>query len=192
MRALFLLFALLIGNEIQNFLKVAMGLDILKHNDVMDDARNRLYTIIKSLEATCLLIEVKTDGYIQMHDFVRDFAISIARRDKHVFLRKQFDEEWPTKDFLKRCTQIVLDRCYIHELPRTIDCPNIKLFYLWNKNQSLEIPDTFFEGMRSLTVLNLNSLNLSSLPTSFRLLTDLQTLCLDFCILENIDAIEAL
>jgi len=93
LRALFLLFALLIGNEIEDFLKVAMGLDILKHNDAMDDARNRLYTIIKSLEATCLLLEVKTYGYIQMHDFVCDLAISIARRDKHVFLRKQFDEE---------------------------------------------------------------------------------------------------
>ena len=46
--------------------------------------------------------------------------------------------------------------------------------------------------MRSLRVLDLTYLNLSSLPTSFRLLTDLQTLCLDFCILENMDAIEAL
>jgi len=192
MRALFLLFALPLGENIEYFLKVAMGLDILKHINVMDDARNRLYTIIKSLEARCLLLEVKTDGNIQMHDFVRDFAISVARRDKHVLLREQSDKEWPTKDFLKRCTQIVLDRCDMHEILQTIDCPNIKLFTLFSKNQSLEIPDTFFKGMRSLRVLDLTYLNLSSLPTSFRLLTDLQTLFLDFCILENMDAIEAL
>ncbi|KEH26532.1 LRR and NB-ARC domain disease resistance protein [Medicago truncatula] len=192
MKDLFLLFALLLGNDIEYFLKVAMGLDILKHINAIDDARNRLYTIIKSLKATCLLLEVKTGGRIQMHDFVRDFAISIARRDKHVFLRKQFDEEWTTKDFFKRCTQIILDWCCIHELPQMIDCPNIKLFYLGSMNQSLEIPDTFFEGMRSLRVLDLTHLNLLSLPTSFRLLTDLQTLCLDQCVLGNTDAIEAL
>jgi len=192
MRDLFLLCALLLGTDIEYFLKVAMGLDILKHINVMDDARNRLYTIIKSLEATCLLLEVKTCGDIQMHDFVRDFAISVARRDKHVLLREQSDKEWPTKDFFKRCTQIVLDRCDMHEFPQMIDCPNIKLFVLLSKNQSLEIPDTFFEGMRSLRVLDLSYLNLLSLPTSFRFLTELQALCLDFCILENMDAIEAL
>ncbi|KEH41496.1 disease resistance protein (CC-NBS-LRR class) family protein [Medicago truncatula] len=192
MRDLFLLFALMLGESIEYYLKVAMGLDLLKHINAMDDARNRLYTIIKSLEATCLLLEVKTGGNIQMHDFVRDFAISIACRDKHVFLRKQSDEKWPTKDFFKRCTQIVLDRCDMHEFPQMIDCPNIKLFYLISKNQSLEIPDTFFEGMRSLRVLDLTRWNLLSLPTSFRFLTELQTLCLDYCILENMDAIEAL
>ncbi|XP_039690162.1 uncharacterized protein [Medicago truncatula] len=191
MRALFLLFALLAG-DIEYFLKVAMGLDILKHVNAIDDARNRLYTIIKSLEAACLLLEVKTDGNIQMHDFVRDFAISIACRDKLVLLRKQSDAEWPTNDFLKRCRQIVLDRWHMDELPQTIYCPNIKFFVFSNVNRSLEIPDTFFEGMRCLRVVDLTGLNLLSLPTSFRLLTDLQTLCLYRCVLENMDALEAL
>ncbi|KEH17598.1 NBS-LRR type disease resistance protein [Medicago truncatula] len=191
MRALFLLFALLAG-DIEYFLKVAMGLDILKHVNAIDDARNRLYTIIKSLEAACLLLEVKTDGNIQMHDFVRDFAISIACRDKLVLLRKQSDAEWPTNDFLKRCRQIVLDRWHMDELPQTIFCPNIKFFVFSNVNRSLEIPDTFFEGMRCLRVVDLTGLNLLSLPTSFRLLTDLQTLCLYRCVLENMDALEAL
>ncbi|CAJ2640456.1 unnamed protein product [Trifolium pratense] len=172
-------------------MKVAMGLDILKHVNSVDDARNRLYSIIHSLEATCLL-EVKASGSIQMHDFVRDFAISIARRDKLVFLRKQSDEEWPTKDFLTRCTQVVLDSC-VSELPQMIDSPYIKFFCLSNKkNRSLEVPDDFFEGMGSLRVLDLTFLNLSSLPTSFRFLTDLQTLCLNFCILENMVEINAL
>jgi len=192
MRDLFLLFALLLGNDVEYFLKVGMGLGILKHSTTIDDARNRLYTIIKSLEATCLLLEIKTNGNIQMHELVSDFAMSIARRDKHVFLCKQPDVEWPTKDFLERCRQIVVSCCHINELPQTINCPNIKFFGLFSDNRSSEVPDTFFEGMRSLEVLDLTCLNLSSLPTSFRFLTELQTLCMDFCILENMDAIEAL
>ncbi|CAJ2639483.1 unnamed protein product [Trifolium pratense] len=191
MRDVFLLFALFPSQMVDYFLKVAMGLDILKHVNSVDDARNRLYSIIHSLEATCLL-EVKASGSIQMHDFVRDFSISIARRDKLVFLRKQSDEEWPTKDFLTRCTQVVLDSC-VYELPQMIDCPYIKFFCLSSKkNRSLKVPDDFFEGMASLRVLDFTYLNLSSLPTSFRFLTDLQTLCLNFCILENMVEIEAL
>ncbi|XP_045823829.1 uncharacterized protein LOC123916419 isoform X2 [Trifolium pratense] len=190
MRDVFLLFALFPSQMVDYFLKVAMGLDILKDIKTVDDARNRINPIIHSLEASCL-IDIKTSGKIQMHDFVRDFAISVARRDKHVFLRKQSDEEWPTKDFLTRCTQVILDN-YMHELPEMIDCPNIKFFFLSSENLSLEVPDNFFEGMGSLRVLDLTSLNLSSLPTSFRFLTNLQTLCLYFCILENMVQIKAL
>ncbi|WJX31885.1 hypothetical protein P8452_20272 [Trifolium repens] len=190
MRDVFLLFALFPYEKVHYFLKVAMGLDILKDIKNVDDARNGLYSIIHSLEATCLL-EIKTNGNIQMHDFVRDFALFIAHTDKHVFLKKQSDKECPTKDFLTRCTQVVLDNC-MHELPQMIDCPNIKFFCLSSGNRSLEIPDNFFEGMGSLRVLDLTSLNLSSLPTSFRFLTSLQTLCLNFCILENMGEINAL
>ncbi|KAK2400175.1 disease resistance protein [Trifolium repens] len=192
MRDLFLLFALMEGNNAEYFLKVAMGLNILKHVNTIDEARNKLYTIIRSLEVTCLLLDIKRGGMIQMHDFVHDFAIYIARRDKHVFLRKHPHEEWPTKDFLKRCTQIALSNYQNVELPQTIYCPNIKFFYLLSKNRALEIPNTFFEGMRSLSTLDLTQLNLSSLPTSFRFLTGLKTLCLDFCILENMHAIQGL
>ncbi|KAL5067586.1 hypothetical protein RYX36_018473 [Vicia faba] len=192
-RDLFLLFALLLGYSRQYSLEVAMGLDILKHVNTMDDARNRHYAIIKSLEETCLLHESKTSGEIKMHDFVRDLAISIARRDKHVFLREFDDMEWPTNDFLNRCTQIILCKCHnLHELPPKVDCPSIKFFCFISRNRNLEIPDMFFEGMKSLTVLDLTYLTLPSLPTSFRFLTGLKSLCLDFCVLENMDAIEAL
>ncbi|WJX17425.1 hypothetical protein P8452_07346 [Trifolium repens] len=191
MRDLFLLFALMDGNSVEYFLKLAMGLDILNLVNTVDAAKSKLYSIIGSLKETCLL-DVKTSGNITMHDFVRDFATSIARRDKHVFLGKPSDEELPTNAFLNRCMQIVLRWCPIHELPQTIVCPNIKLFILSSKNRSLKILDTFFEGMGSLRVLDLTYLNLSSLPTSFQFLTDLKTLCLDFCILENMDAIEGL
>ncbi|KAK2400176.1 putative disease resistance protein [Trifolium repens] len=159
MRDLFLLFALMEGNNAEYFLKVAMGLNILKHVNTIDEARNKLYTIIRSLEVTCLLLDIKRGGMIQMHDFVHDFAIYIARRDKHVFLRKHPHEEWPTKDFLKRCTQIALSNYQNVELPQTIYCPNIKFFYLLSKNRALEIPNTFFEGLSRLSEIDICECN---------------------------------
>ncbi|GAU52024.1 hypothetical protein TSUD_418410, partial [Trifolium subterraneum] len=166
----------------------------LSYNSLESDEMRDLFLLFALMERETIeyILIVAMGGNIPMHDFVRDFANSIARRDKHVFLRKRSDEELPTNAFLNRCMQIVLQWCHIHELPRKIVCPNIKLFTLSSKNRSLKIPDTFFEGMGSLRVLDLTSLNLSSLPTSFRFLTDLKTLCLDFCILGNMDAIEGL
>ncbi|XP_061354809.1 uncharacterized protein LOC133299367 [Gastrolobium bilobum] len=194
MQALFLLFGVMYGEKMEYFLKVAMGLDIFKHMSTVEDARNRLYKIIGSLKSSCLLLEGNTREQIQMHDLVREVAISIASRDQYVFVMQSKIElkEWPTKNFLERCTQIILDRCHIHDLPERLDCPNVKFFYLSSANLSLETPDTILEGMRSLKVLDLTCLNMSSLPTSFRSLTKLHTLCLDQCILEKMDEIAAL
>jgi hypothetical protein len=153
----------------------------------VDDARNKLHSIFESLKASCLLNEGNSSRSIQMNNFVRDVAISIARRDQHVFQREGPYElkEWPTEDFLKRCPYIILDGCEIHKLPERLDCPVIEFFFLVSANLSLEIPDNFFKGMETLRVLDLTHLSLSSLPTSFRSLTSLQTLSLDHCALEN-------
>ncbi|KAJ1435927.1 P-loop containing nucleoside triphosphate hydrolase [Sesbania bispinosa] len=193
-KQLFLLSATLKGETVEYLLKVAMGLGIFKGINTLEDARNRLHSIIGSLKASCLFLEGNTNRRIQMHDIVHDVAISIASEDQHVFVKRGDDlEEWPTKlDFLESCQHIILYGCHIHELPQRLDCPNIKFFCLYSANRSLEIPDTIFEGMGSLKVLDLTNLHLSSLPTSFRYLTDLQTLCFAHCVLENVDGIGAL
>ncbi|MCH86645.1 CC-NBS-LRR resistance protein, partial [Trifolium medium] len=80
-KALFLLSAVLPGDttSANYLLKVAMGLDIFKNLSTVDDARNRLHSIIESLKASCLLLEGnKRSQRIRMHDLVRDVAISIA------------------------------------------------------------------------------------------------------------------
>ncbi|CAJ2632646.1 unnamed protein product [Trifolium pratense] len=191
-KALFLLCAVLESCRKDYLLKVAMGLDIFKNISTVNDARNRLHSIIESLEASCLLLEGnKRSLEIQMHDLVRDVGISIARRDKHVYMLKPKAglKECLPKNFPEMCSQIILSQCLLHELPKKIDCPNVKLFYLNSADRSLEISDTIFDGMGSLKVLDLTCLNLSSLPTSFCSLTGLQTLCLEGCVLENIDII---
>ncbi|KAK2360643.1 putative disease resistance protein [Trifolium repens] len=192
-KALFLLSAVLgyIDSYEDYLLKVAMGLDIFKNiGDIVDDARNKLHSIIESLKASCLLIEGNNTSLdIKMHDLVHDVAISIACRDNHVYMLKPKAglKNCLPKDFPKMCSQIILSNCLLHELPKKLECPDVKLFCLSSESRSLEIPDTIFDGMGSLKVLDLTFLNLSSLPTSFCSLTSLQTLCLEHCVLENID-----
>ncbi|CAJ2670304.1 unnamed protein product [Trifolium pratense] len=88
-KALFLLSAVLgdFDNPEDYLLKVAMSLDIFKNISTVDDARNRLHSIIESLKASCLLLEGnKRSRRIQMHDLVRDVGISIACRNKDVYM----------------------------------------------------------------------------------------------------------
>ncbi|KAE8010112.1 hypothetical protein FH972_006505 [Carpinus fangiana] len=60
----------------------------------------------------------------------------------------------------------------------------------WPDANALKRCEAFsFQGMRKLKVLDLTKMQLSSLPSSLRLLENLQTLCLDQCVLEDISVI---
>ncbi|XP_028794526.1 probable disease resistance protein At4g27220 [Neltuma alba] len=175
---------------VSDLLKYVIGLGVLKHIDTVEDARNRLYRIIDDLKASCLLLEAdESETYvkIKMHGIVEEVAVSIARKNEHVFvLRNGRMQDWPSKGFLERCTQIILENYFIQELPQKLECPNLKFFHLQcPDNCTLEIPDSFFEGMRSLEALDLTGLVMSSLPTSLVALTKLKTLCLDQCTLKH-------
>ncbi|KAJ7950393.1 Disease resistance protein [Quillaja saponaria] len=179
---------------IDDLLKYSMGLGIIKYRDNVEGARNRMYTLISTLKASCLLLGDDSSEKVQMHTIVREVAISIANRKHNAFIVKFGDElkEWPPKDSLRRCTQIVLPYCEIQELPGRLETPQLQFFILVNKNSSLSIPDSFFEGMGELKVLDLTGMHITSLPMSFRFLTSLRTLCLDYCVLENMALIVAL
>ncbi|XP_028780998.1 uncharacterized protein LOC114737249 [Neltuma alba] len=192
-KAFFLLCGL-VGPQIsvEWLFKYAIGLGIFNQTYSAKDARLELHRLIGSLKASCLLLENNSNMEVKMHDIVHEVAVSIASRDQHACKIGRGDELWPPEESLQRCTQISLDECHIPKLPERLECPNVKLFHLFNNNESLSVPNSFFEGMRNLKVLDLTRLHLPSLPQSFHSLSDLQTLCLDGCALEDMTNIGAL
>ncbi|KAK2414220.1 hypothetical protein QL285_036836 [Trifolium repens] len=126
-----------------------MGLDIFKNISTVDDARNRLHSIIESLKASCLLLECKTCRRIHMHDLVRDVAITIARRDKHVYKLKTKDE---LKKFLTKDCQEKLSNLSEIEVCQCNSMENIVLG---------DVPDekVEFRSLRSLTFQHLDKLD---------------------------------
>ncbi|KAF2298556.1 hypothetical protein GH714_024107 [Hevea brasiliensis] len=181
--------------EVDNLLKYAVGLGLFKRSRTLEEARNRLHKYVSDLKASCLLLEGIHEGDVMMHDVVRNFAISVASTDHHVFILA-YDTvlEWPSKDELERCSAIYLRQCEIPELPAAFECPKLESFLLDNylldgQNAFLKIPDDFFSTMKELKVLDLTGLHLSSLPSSLKFLQNLQTLCLDYCVLEDVAAI---
>jgi Leucine-rich repeat (LRR) protein len=125
-----------------------------------------------------------------MHDIVHDTAKLIASRDHNMFVVRVAGglKEWPDVDALKRCKAFsVRGTGDIHELPNEMECPELRfLLAECDDGSPLQISDTFFEGTRKLKVLDLTKMQLSSLPSSLGLLRNLQTLCLDHCVLGNI------
>ncbi|KAM4119363.1 hypothetical protein ACJW30_03G052800 [Castanea mollissima] len=174
----------------QDLLKKCFGLRIFHGISTLEGARNRMYTLVHILKDSGLLLDaLDTSQYFRMHDLTRDFALSIAYETQNVLtMRDEGLVEWPDEDDMKMCTAIFVFNRNIHELPDRLECPELRCLYVYAEDRegSFEISDTFFKGMQKLKVLDLTYMRISSLPSSLKLLTNLQTLCLDQCVLGDI------
>ncbi|KAJ6918356.1 disease resistance protein [Populus alba x Populus x berolinensis] len=190
-KSLFLLCGQLRSNNIliSNLLRYGIGLDLFKGRSTLEETRNRLHTLVDELKASCLLLEGDNDGSVKMHDVVQSFAIDVASRDHHVLVVADELKEWPTNDVLQQCSGISSPYRKIPDLPAILECPNLRSFILLNKDPSRQIPDNFFREMKELKVLGLTEVNLSPLPSSLQFLENLETLCLDHCVLEDISIV---
>ncbi|XP_058007400.1 uncharacterized protein LOC110649893 isoform X3 [Hevea brasiliensis] len=170
---------------IRSLLKYVMGLSLFKHISTVKEARNKVYTLIDTLKAKCLLIDADKYGFVKMHDVVRDTALLIASREQHAFIGTRSGSElmkWPNKD----SARISLPYCDIEDLPEGWECPKAELLLLFTEVLSLGIPDLFFKGIRNLEVVDFTGMRFVSLPSSLAFLSNLHTLCLHRCQLDDI------
>ncbi|KAK4270259.1 hypothetical protein QN277_023318 [Acacia crassicarpa] len=177
---------------VSDLLKYAIGLSIFKCINTIEHARNRLRKIIIDLKASCLLVDDARAGIIKMHDIVHEVAVSMASEYAFTKIDAKL-QDWPGKDILERCTHIILKRCCIQKLPERLDCPHLTFLQISSfDSRTLEIPNSFFEGMRNLEALDFTGMTIASLPISLSSLTKLKTLCLDHCSLKDMTGIGAL
>ncbi|KAL5166934.1 putative disease resistance protein [Glycine soja] len=182
------------GNDalIMDLVKFCIGLRLLQGVHTIREARNKVNILIEELKESTLLVESLSRDRFNMHDIVRDVALSISSKEKHVFFMKNgIVDEWPPKDELERYTAICLQFCDINdELPESIHCPRLEVLHIDSKDDFLKIPDDFFKDMIELRVLILTGVNLSCLPSSIKCLKKLRMLSLERCTLgENLSII---
>ncbi|KAL5823718.1 hypothetical protein ACOSQ4_021618 [Xanthoceras sorbifolium] len=167
--------------SIEDLLRYGMGLNIFRTVRTMEEARDRVNTLVQKLKDCSLLLDTPPNGgRLSIHDVVRDVGRSIAFKDHNQFtvIDGIIPREWKEKNILKSCTSIYLHD--ITELPnKELDCPLLKFLYMEGKNEYSKIPDNFFTGMLNLRVLHLRNMEQSPLPTSLRCLVNLRTLCLN-------------
>ncbi|KAL5758757.1 hypothetical protein ACOSP7_021368 [Xanthoceras sorbifolium] len=177
--------------SIEDLLRYGMGLNIFRTVRTMEEARDRVNTLVQKLKDCSLLLDTPPNGgRLSIHDVVRDVGRSIAFKDHNQFtvIDGIIPCGWKEKNILKSCTSIYLHD--ITELPnKELDCPLLKFLYMKGRNEYSKIPDNFFTGMLNLRVLHLRNMEQSPLLTSLRCLVNLRTLCLNCSWLRDMDFI---
>ena len=186
LKNLFLLIGYAYVESIDELLRYGVGLGLFQGISKLEEARDRVSTLVYELKASCMLL----DEGLSMHDVIRDVAISIASAEKNVFTAtgELFDgcKEWSDESAVKLYTSIVLRDIKTNVLPNGVqqEYPQLKLFSVRADHQessSLTIPNNFFERMIQVRVVNLTYMNLLPLPSSLGLLSNLRTLSLCNC-----------
>ncbi|KAF3448130.1 hypothetical protein FNV43_RR08841 [Rhamnella rubrinervis] len=181
LKSLFLIFGMSGGRyyHLNYMLKCTLGLSLFEGINTMEEANDRLHSLVDKLKDYCLLLDTNEDGFVTMHDLTRDVARKIASMEGHFLSKGYGDEfkEWPTKEVLEKCTMISLDEINIPN--EELGSPELQMFELHSKDKTLEIPPHFFMEMKQLKVLDLTNLCIPSLSPSVQSLSSLQTLCLD-------------
>ncbi|XP_048326226.2 probable disease resistance protein At4g27220 [Ziziphus jujuba] len=179
--------------ETEILLKYVMGLpELFQGITNLEEARNRVLTLVDILKASSLLLNVDSRmDTTKMHDVVRDVVIFIGSEKHNMFrLRKAVELEDNKK--LKVATAISLPNFEddAHQLPKKLEFPQLMFFHICNpslqKAPNFQIPNYFFEATKELQVLNLTSVCLKPLPSSFEFLENLHTLFLNWCEIEDV------
>ncbi|KAK2978924.1 hypothetical protein RJ640_019239 [Escallonia rubra] len=138
---------------------LAMAMGFLRSMDSIEDARNRVLSLVKALKTSCLLLGCEDGDKVKLHDVIRDVAINIASEDvKYRFKVKPPISVWPAMD--EACRAITLRIENIRELRRKLECPQLETLMLncsWDSGT--KIPGTFLDGLEKLKVLILANAN---------------------------------
>ena len=149
-------FFLFCGHEInpsiyyRDLLKYCFGLKLFHGTNTLEEARNRMDTLVSSLKDSGLLLDVPhIRDVVLMHDLVSDAAIFIASQAENVLLMRSDDQiTWPSEEKMKMYTEITVRDMGIKQLPNALDCPKLKFLHLRGKDCYFEISETFCKGMR--------------------------------------------
>ncbi|XP_062005046.1 disease resistance protein At4g27190-like isoform X1 [Rosa rugosa] len=172
--------------RLEDLLKLAMGLGLLKNIDTVEEARDLLLSLVKKLKGFCLLLDTNSDTAVRMHDLVIDVADNIASRDGR-FLSVACGaelENWTDEGLFGKCSKISIKSDSLAKLSEVLEFQKLEMFHLRCEDKyRLQVPNSFFANMEKLRVLSLiNVKNLASLG----FLKNLQILCLDQCEMEDI------
>ncbi|KAM6558834.1 hypothetical protein CsatA_028073 [Cannabis sativa] len=175
--------------QVEDLIRYSMGWRLLQDIYTMEDARNRVNSLVVKLKSHCLLLDgTSTSNEVKMHDVIRDVCITIGKEDHgHRMMSNILMYE---DERLKASKAIsFLDYDHFDNLPPELECPSLELLLLSSGSTFESIPDEFFRQTGLLKVLIMNRTWIGSLPSSFASLQNLQTLCLRGSSLEDIAVI---
>ncbi|XVE54633.1 hypothetical protein DITRI_Ditri03aG0097700 [Diplodiscus trichospermus] len=149
------------------------------------DARDEGYDTLKYLTNVSLLEKDERMIYVQMNNSIRQVALYISSQDPECKFLTGMSEN--SLDCLednnwKQAKRISMIDNKLRDLPESPDCSMLLSLLLQRNSNLTEIPQSFFENMKTLFVLDLYGTGIESLPSSLAKLAGLKGLYLNNCI----------
>ncbi|KAK6261792.1 hypothetical protein QUC31_007608 [Theobroma cacao] len=149
------------------------------------DARDEGFDTLKYLTNVSLLEKGERMIYVQMNNSIRQVALYISSQDPDCKFLTGMTENSPDcleENDWQQAKRISMIDKKLRDLPESPNC-NMLLSLLLQRNSNLTgIPQSFFENMKKLLVLDLYGTGIESLPSSLAKLTGLKGLYLNNCI----------
>ncbi|XP_039020213.1 disease resistance protein UNI-like [Hibiscus syriacus] len=149
------------------------------------DARDEGYDTLKHLTNVSLLEKGERMIYVSMNNSIRQVALYISSQDPDCKFFTGMSENSPDcleENDWQQSKRIAMIDKKMQDLPNSPNC-SMLLSLLLQRNYTLtEIPQSFFENMKTLLVLDLYETGIESLPSSLANLKCLKGLYLNNCI----------
>ncbi|KAH7546102.1 hypothetical protein FEM48_Zijuj01G0165000 [Ziziphus jujuba var. spinosa] len=174
---------------IEDLIRHMLGLGLFKDIESVADGRNSVIASIDILKSCFLLMDSKKEGCVEMHEVVRDVALSIASKSENTIVASHGVKlkDWPKSGVHRQFyTSTVMTSSGIDNRR---DGTKPKLLLVSCTDASSIPPNTILDGMEKLKVLEMRRANLESILPSLPCLKHLQTLCLEHCILQDVSVI---
>ncbi|GKV46181.1 hypothetical protein SLEP1_g53187 [Rubroshorea leprosula] len=150
------------------------------------DMHDKGHTMLNRIQNNCLLDEANNEGYVKMHDVVRDMAVRILSNGPHRFIVKagvglsQMPNEGEWTEDLEKVSLMKNEISYI-PVNLSPKCSMLSTLILKGNGGLIQIPKCFFDNMVGLKFLDLSSTGIEALPNSVCKLESLTTLILREC-----------
>ncbi|XP_058105857.1 probable disease resistance protein At1g61300 [Magnolia sinica] len=140
------------------------------------------HTILNGLIDVCMLVRW-SDGYVGMHDLIRDLAIGITRKSPQFVVKAGIGIRGSigVEEFTEDVEKFSLMQNKIEMLSGEPNCPKLSTLLLQGNPLSRNISHKFFNCMNSLRVLDLSNTSIKYVPESVSNLENLCILLLNNC-----------
>ncbi|KAG5516744.1 hypothetical protein RHGRI_037471 [Rhododendron griersonianum] len=158
---------------------------ILSRELTLHEAHVKGHAILQSLIDSSLLEKCDEDDHVKMHDVVRDLVLAMTspkgKDPQHLVRAGISSEKIPDAVEWEKATRISFINHGLRNLPESPNCPELLTLLLQGNDRLGVIPETFFNNMPKLKVLDLSCTGIESLPTSISKLESLRELVLSDC-----------
>ncbi|CAO2817928.1 unnamed protein product [Amaranthus hypochondriacus] len=166
--------------KLEDLTRNAIGLGLFGNVDSVDQARNRMLSLVKKLENVCLLATVDDSRYfrqfvpchhrVKMHDMVRDVALWITKVNGIPFFTLSSLKGLKSKFMYEKATAFYLRVGPKSQFPSRLEYPDLKILIVKQTHLVTEqadglFSDMFLEETRAIQVLHLElAINEPMLP----------------------------